>query len=66
MLGYYTTIATAFRQHKFRSSPLLHFYNLKDLQEGKIRRQMTNLQFLFCVKESMIPMAVGKRRTAQH
>lgn len=35
----------AFRKHRSKSFPALHFYDLKDVQEPEMRRQMTDHHF---------------------
>lgn len=55
----------AFRKHRSKSFPELHFYVLKDVQEPEMRRQMTDPPFLFWGKEDLIAIRMGKNCTAQ-
>lgn len=50
----------AFRKHRSKSFPELHFYDLKDVQEPEMRRQMTDPPFLFWGKEDVIAIKNGK------
>lgn len=55
-----------FRKQKFKSFPVLHFYDLKDIQEPEMRRQITDPPFLFSGKDNLISMRTGKNCIAQH
>lgn len=54
----------AFRKHKFKSFSVLHFYDLNDVQEPEMRRQMTDPPSLFSGKENPVSMRMGKNCTA--
>lgn len=55
-----------FRKQKFKSFPVLHFYDLKDIQEPEMRRQITDPPFLFSGKDNLMSMRTGKNCIAQH
>lgn len=67
MVRYYNImwpLPCTLQKHRFKSFPVLHFYDLKVVQESEMRRQMTDPPFLFWGNENLIPKRMGKNCSA--